>query len=108
MKLYVNLSTREYIAASTTRNLFDLVDKAFRKLTAKDNAEGFDIGGSRWKRSDRIVSAKAHQIPYIICEFQCLYRDKELDEYISDVAGSYTTKKFVVRNGGLPDIQIDL
>lgn len=83
MEIIVNMTTREFIAASKPQTILK------RLLTKHD-------GAARWKRSDHIVKAVEGNIPYVVCEFQLVHADDAGQEFIWTVQRNFRTKQYVL------------
>jgi hypothetical protein len=106
MNIYVNLTTREFIACKSKRNANMFLGSLLKKLTPTEDVEEFDIGMSRWKRNDRIIQGHDRHIPYLVCEFLCVHSDAAADADIRQIKRTYTTKMYVVRKAA-PDVVFD-
>ena len=82
----VNNTTREFIAGNDINSLLKDTFKNSLPIIASD------IGIGRWLKSDHIIVPPNHIIPYIVCEYQALYLDKEAISLVNSYKQKYTTK----------------
>lgn len=104
MEFIANLTTREYIAGDNVDALFR---GALRPLESRQAIIRDDVGGSRWKATDRIVKVPQHVWPYVVCELMMVYCDKAGGAVIKNIRNMYTTRVKVVRMGA-PAVVIGL